>query len=88
MLPEARHGPPGLESSLLNELRLGRKLGLSLPSSALRAPQVSSALSCPAGPTLRMYSPAQVLCLGAGLRAEVPVTDLLLYEMFHAVVHF
>lgn len=33
------------------------------------------------------HSPAQVLCRGPGLGAEVAVTDLLLDQVFHPVVH-
>lgn len=33
------------------------------------------------------HSPAHIVCLGPGLGAEVGVTDLFLYQVFHPVVH-
>lgn len=73
---------PGLESGLLDDLRLeiGTEGWASVfLASALKALQSSPLSPILPGPTLSMYSPAQVLCLGAGLRAEVSMTDLLLY---------
>jgi hypothetical protein len=39
------------------------------------------------GHSIHTHLPAQVLCLGPGLGAEVAVTDLFLNQMFHPVMH-
>ena len=81
ILPQAMSGN-GLQSGLPDDLRLETRAegwASVFLASALKALQSSSSLSILPGPTLSMYSPAQILHLGAGLRAEVPMTDLLLY---------
>ena len=59
----------------------GIKLGLCLPSLGKEGFKklLGSPVLLPPPPPTHTHLPAQVLCLGTGLCAEVSVADLLLY---------